>query len=530
MSRAMFLVTRHEFLETVKTRSFLISLLVIPASMLLGMTVMSWLKAQTAVTRNVAIIDLSGEDIVRDIGRALGRIHARAALAELNMHVRAHARPGYKTPRGLDPAQVPLVLLKGREDFSDAELDAFIEQGGLSRAMSIAMPFLEPGSPPPVLPAPRARIVDLPAELGESLRPDTIPALLRPWLNGERRLRIAGGDERLHAVIVIPPGVRAANGDSLAALGRGEMDESVQILSEGALPDDLNDLLPDVLDDVFRRRAFAQAFAPDTVARILEADRAVAPALKLDISAGAGREVTPADIIERTLPRLLSVLLIYFLYINMFMLMSNTMEEKSNRIIEVLVSSVTPNELMVGKLLGSSLVALCMFVFSIAALVGIFMLGGSSTLIEFTGILLGLVLSSSILPWLLLNFVLGYFLFAGIFLTLGAIAESSKDIQNLSVPPIIFMMMVPVIVWAFAEDPNGVSARVLSFLPFFGPFMMMARINADPPIFEIVGSMAVQILTISFLLWGSGKLFRAAVLFSGRPKFGVLLRLARSET
>lgn len=526
MSRGMFLVARHEFLETVKTRSFLISLIVIPASMLLGMTVMSWLKQQTTVTRNIVIIDRSGEDIAGDLARTLERIHARAAMAEINRHVRAHAWPEYRTPRGLDPAAVPPVLLKGSGDFSEAEIDDFIDRGGLAHAMAIAMPFLKSDAPPPLLPVPAARIVDLPEDPGAG----DIVASLRPWLSGERRLRIAGNDERLHAAIVIPEGVRPAAGDSLAALGRGESHESVQILSEGALPDALDSLLPGALDEVFRRRAIKQAFDAGTMSRILELDRAAAPTLKLDISAGAGREVTPADVIERILPRLLSVLLVYFLYINMFMLMSNTMEEKSNRIIEVLVSSVTPNELMVGKLLGSSAVALVMFVFSVSALVGIFMLGGSSALVEFTSILLGLVLSSSILPWLLLNFILGYFLFAGIFLTLGAVAESSKDIQNLSVPPIIFMMMVPVIVWAFAEDPNGAGARILSFLPFFGPFMMMARVNADPPIFEIVGSMAVQILTISFLLWGSGKLFRAAILFSGRPNFGALLRIARSET
>lgn len=527
MSRGMFLVARHEFLETVKTKSFLISLIVIPASMLLGMSVMSWLRDQTAVTRNVAVVDRSGEDIAADIARTLERIHARAAMAEINRHVRAHARPEYRTPRGLDPAQVPIVLLKGRDDFSEAEIDAFIDRGGLALAMTIAMPFLKPDAPPPLLPAPPARIVDLPGELAAELDDGDVATALRPWLNGARRL---DGDGRLHAAIVIPEGVRPADGDSLAALGRGDIAESVLILSEGALPDALGNLLPDALDEVFRRRALERDFDAGTVARLLAATRTAAPVLELDISAGAGREVTPADVIERVLPRLLSVLLVYFLYINMFMLMSNTMEEKSNRIIEVLVSSVTPNELMVGKLLGSSAVALTMFVFSVGALIGIFMIGGSSALVEVTTILLGLVLSSSILPWLLLNFILGYFLFAGIFLTLGAIAESSKDIQNLSVPPIIFMMMVPVIVWAFAEDPNGTGARILSFLPFFGPFMMMARVNADPTIFEIVGSMAVQILTISFLLWGSGKLFRAAILFSGRPKFGALLRIARSET
>lgn len=526
MTRPVALIASHEFLETVKSKSFLVSLVLIPLLIGFGMLIPQWLERQTATTRTVMAVDAAG-GFAEALEQELARAHARQVMTTVNRHVRAFTYPEFKTPRGLDPEQVPMILLKGRDELTDADADRFIAQGGLGWYMTVARPFLSPDAPPPVTRPPRARLVAAPDSLDAAAVAAAPAEKLRPWLTGDRRVRTETGDMPVAAVVVFPPDIAPASPDTLAAMERGAPEESVQIWSEGALPDSLASALPDALDTIFRKRALTQA-AGDP--RIIDASEAQAPLLELDISAPEGREVTPADVIERILPRALSVMLIYFLYINMFMLMSNTMEEKSSRIIEVLVSSVRPAQLMIGKLLGSSLVALTMFTVSVGSLIAVFLLAGGSAFVEFASILLDILADSPILPALFGYFVLGYFLFAGIFLTLGSFCETSRDVQSLGTPMALFMIIVPVIVWAFAEEPNGSAATILSFTPFFGPFMLMARVTAEPPLMEVAGAVAVQILSIAVLLWASGKVFRVAVLFSGKlPRFGQLLHIIRRE-
>ncbi|GAK34740.1 hypothetical protein JCM17846_02390 [Iodidimonas nitroreducens] len=529
MMRSITLIARHEFIEAVRSKSFLFSLFLIPAMMAVGMFVPRWLEQKTSIVRNVAVEDMTVDGLYgAAIRQALERAEAKEALADITSYVRAYAYPEYKTARGLDPEKVPPLLLKRRSDMTDADADAYLENGGLAWAINIAMPFVKPGSPPPVLEPSNLRLVDLPPSIDRAaLR--TAPAdALRPWLKGEQRLQMdEGADEKLHAVMLIQPDARPVAPDSLSALGYGGADDVVQLWSDGALKSSLSSRLEDAVDDVFQKKALIGFLGDEGV---LEPLSFKAPLMELDISAPKGRSLTPGDMIAQFLPQALSWLLIYFLYINMFMLMSNTMEEKSSRIIEVLVSSVTPNQLMVGKLLGSSLVAITMFAFSIGAFIAVIMMAGGSAFVEFSSILMGLIVGSPILPAMLINFVLGYFLFAGIFLTLGAFCENSRDVQNLSTPMVILMLVVPFVVSAFADDPNGASARILSWLPFFGPFMMMARAAAEPALIDVIGSVIVQLITIVVILWGSGKVFRLAVLFSGKPpKISQLLSFVRSS-
>lgn len=526
MSRAVGLIAAHELLETVKSKSFLVSLVLIPLLFAFGMLIPEWLERQTATTRTVIVVDAAG-DFAETFERELERAYAHRVMYAVNQHLRAFAYPEFKTPRGLDASALPIILLKGRDELTNTDADRFLSQGGLGWYMTIARPFLAPDAPPPTVPPPTVRTVPPPDTLSVAQVLASPAETLRPWLNGARKLETEEGERTVTAAIVFPPEIEPAPPDSLAAMERGAAEESVQIWSEGALPESLSRTLSDALDKLFRERALLAA-AGDP--RVLDSQEAQAPMLKLDISAPEGREVTPADVVARILPRALSVLLIYFLYINMFMLMSNTMEEKSSRIIEVLVSTVRPVHLMIGKLLGSSLVALTMFAVSVGSLIAVFMFAGGSATVEFAGILLDILTDSPILLALFGYFVLGYFLFAGIFLTLGAFCETSRDVQNLGTPMALFMIMVPIIVWAFAEEPNSGAATALSFAPFFGPFMLMARVTAEPPLLEVAGAVAVQLLSIVVLLWGSGKIFRVAVLFSGKPpKIGQLLRVLRRE-
>src|SRR5262249_14992452 len=153
------------------------------------------------------------------------------------------------------------------------------------------------------------------------------------------------------------------------------------------------------------------------------------------------------------------------------MLLNNTIEEKSNRIIEVLLSSITPGELMMGKLFGIASIGLTMVGAWMLALFGIlsWKSGGAS---EVAGQIFGILKTSNLVPLFSLYFLLGYLLYAGFILSIGSVCNTIKEAQSyMSVMTLV--MMVPLLTMTFIpKDPNGPLARLLSWIPIYTPFTM----------------------------------------------------------
>jgi ABC-type Na+ efflux pump permease subunit len=133
------------------------------------------------------------------------------------------------------------------------------------------------------------------------------------------------------------------------------------------------------------------------------------------------------------------------------------------------------------------------------------------------------------MPAFVLYFVLGYLLYAGIFLSIGSLCNSLKEAQNLQ-GPMMMIMMVPLLTMVFINrDPHGPLATVLTWIPIYTPFTMMNRAAADPPLFDLIGSIALMVVTTALILWLSGKIFRIGILRTGqRPKLVELIRWIRS--
>jgi len=212
------------------------------------------------------------------------------------------------------------------------------------------------------------------------------------------------------------------------------------------------------------------------------------------------------------------VMLLFFgLQISGQMLMQSVIEEKNSRIMEVLLSSVSPKELMRGKILGLGAVGLTMIV--LWAAVGY----TAARLRNFD------VASLPNVGYMLVFFLLGYAFFGTLMATVGSVCNSEKEAQQLLMP-IMLPLVFPLMVWFYiAQRPDSTFSRVLSVIPFTVPMIMMLRIAIQtPPASQIMTSIIVMLISIWACLRASTRVFRTGVLMYGkRPSLKEILRWVR---
>jgi ABC-2 type transport system permease protein len=214
----------------------------------------------------------------------------------------------------------------------------------------------------------------------------------------------------------------------------------------------------------------------------------------------------------------------------MQMLLHNTIEEKSNRIAEVLLSSVTPNEIMMGKLVGIAAIGLTMvgaWLATVFIAAQLYQGAGS----EVIGPAVDAVVASGLIPTFVLCFLLGYLIYAGLFLSIGALCSDLKQAQNVQ-GPLMLIMMVPLFTMIFINrDPHGTIATILTWIPLYTPFTLMNRAAANPPLGELIAATLLMVATALLLLWSAGRIFRMAMLRSGsRPKFAQVVQWIRGRS
>jgi ABC-2 type transport system permease protein len=182
----------------------------------------------------------------------------------------------------------------------------------------------------------------------------------------------------------------------------------------------------------------------------------------------------------------------------------------------VLLSSVTPGELMLGKLGGIAAVGLTMVGSWFLAVIGILSwtagapTGAASSMLQ-------VLHSSHLIPMFLLYFLFGYIIYAALILALGSVCNTLKEAQSY-MGMITMFMMVPLLTLAFIpKDPNGMLARCLSWVPLYTPFIMMNRVMADPPWIDLIGTFLLLVATAAATLWMAGKVFRIGILRTGQP-------------
>ena len=211
-------------------------------------------------------------------------------------------------------------------------------------------------------------------------------------------------------------------------------------------------------------------------------------------------------------------------------MMRGILEEKSSRIMEVLLGSVSPNELMTGKILGIGSVGLTQIVIYVLT-------GGILRLIvaaKFAGNqnLAGMLtmLSPGRLIFFLIFFLLGYFMFVAMFACVGAVCNSEQEAQNLQAP-VTWTLMLPMMATIFfVGNPDSTASVVLSLIPIFTPMVMFMRICVQmPPAWQIALSIVLTTGATWLLFRAAAKIFRIGILMYGkRPTIPEIMRWARS--
>jgi len=209
--------------------------------------------------------------------------------------------------------------------------------------------------------------------------------------------------------------------------------------------------------------------------------------------------------------------------------MTGILDEKSSRIVEVLVSAVKPFELMLGKLLGIGFVGLTQF--------AIWLL--TTTVITSPGLAVAVALlpkgvslpqlGIGVALHLAIFFVLGFFVFASFYAALGAAFNNIQEAQQMAAP-LILLLVVPVFLAPrVINDPESTFSVVLSLVPLFSPLLMTLRLAIRmPPIWQVL---LAEVLTASFvvlMVWASARIYRVGILMYGKkPTFGELARWLR---
>ncbi|MDB2632104.1 ABC transporter permease [Flavobacteriaceae bacterium] len=243
-------------------------------------------------------------------------------------------------------------------------------------------------------------------------------------------------------------------------------------------------------------------------------------------------------------------LLFLFIIIYGNLIMRSVIEEKTSRIIEVIISSVKPIQLMLGKIFGTSLAGITQFAIWII-LIGVLsvaasfffgvdlsatpqqeMMAGAISDASTNSELQALISEFHSLPLLnlviafILFFTGGYLLYSSLYAAIGAAVDNETDTQQFLMP-VVMLLVVGFYVGFFTalEDPHGTISTVFSYIPFTSPIVMLIRIPFGVPIWEQALSFSILIITFMLTVWTAAKIYRVGILMYGKkPTYKELIK------
>lgn len=491
--RKSLLVAQREIVEAMKTKGFWIGILLLPAILTIAIAAPLLIEKRKSV-RTYAVADSSGwlaqaverDAAVADTRRLLVEVNRRALLNE-------------------DVDQLPPVL---------RELAPFAAKMPPSHLDSTARTLATGADAPArVLPeAARAAVLaarDAYRAWWDTASAPTIRAVHTAPARARYKLVPATGDL----------GKRVADNELFAYFEIGADpvagNTGMTYVTRNLADSDLREWYEQQATDAVRRRRLEQErISPQTAAWL----SAEAKFTERTVSAsGEQAEVGMKDKLRQNAP----IVFVYLLWISIFSitqgLLTSTIEEKTTRISEVLLSSVSPVQLMAGKILGVAGTGLLMIITWVAtayAAVKIVpkMLGAPASL-DLTPILSDPMLLGSFVVY----FLLGYLLYSAILIGIGSVVNTIQEAQALMMPVMMTLMLPLVAMVPIGRDPNGAFAKIMSYIPPFTPFVMMNRAAAPPTLTEYVVTTLLLVGAIAGSLWASAKIFRIGILMTGKP-------------
>jgi ABC-2 type transport system permease protein len=332
----------------------------------------------------------------------------------------------------------------------------------------------------------RLRIVAAPADLAAAAPGEAREAIVRRYL----------GD-------AVP---EADQLDSVVLLNRIDGKPTARVWTRRATDDTVEDFVRGALKDANRREAFEQAGINAAV--VEETGRFNPDITALSPKSATGGEVSSRDRLPMIIGLVSGFLLWSLVITGASILLNSVMEEKANKILEVLLSSASATEILTGKVLGvAMLTGTVMLVWGGIGAFGL--LAANAATAAMVGEVL---LDGGMLGYFIAYAVGGYLMYAVLFAAIGAFCETPRDAQTL-MGPIMMVLTVPIFVMIMAaQTPDSPVVQILSWIPFFTPFLMSARAPSEPPMIEVVGTMAGMFAFALLMVWIAGRAFRAGAL------------------
>ncbi|WP_426041231.1 ABC transporter permease [Brevundimonas sp. TWP2-3-4b1] len=332
----------------------------------------------------------------------------------------------------------------------------------------------------------RMRFVDAPADLSTAAPGAAQDAVVRRYLTDE-----TPKEQRLDAVVFL---TRTPEGPAARVWAARATDDTVEDFVRRALRDENR-------DTVLREAGIDAA--------VVERVDAFRPEINVfsPRSAGGG-EVSFKDRLPGIIGLAFSFILWSLIITGASILLNSVMEEKSNKILEVLLSSASATEILTGKVLGVAMLTLSVLV----VWGGIGAVGLITAAPSVAGDVAAVLMTDGLIFYFLGYIVGGYLMYAVLFAAIGAFCETPRDAQTL-MGPIMMVLVVPLLVVQMAlVNPDAPAVKFLSWVPFFTPFLMSARAPSGPPLIEIIGTMAGMFAVALLMVWLAGRAFRAGAL------------------
>jgi ABC-2 type transport system permease protein len=406
--------------------------------------------------------------------------------------------------RAGDAERVRAAFEARARDDARGEIDAYLQAAAPRHAASALAAFAAAPDAESAIAAARAHIAEAaPAALGAFPSPSsryfvvaapaaTIDAL-KPYLTGDRS---APGGETLFGAINVR---RTATGAPFIEYWSANLqhDEPTQIA----------------------RRAMRLEMQREALARqgVAEAEAERLNALEPEIAQFDPRPSAPSGAVtmrERA-PFFAAVGMALILWTVVFsvanMLLSGVIEEKSNKILDTLLTSVTPLELLLGKLLGVAAVSATLFLFWGSLGGGLASLAPAAMSESLVGQIAAAFVAPQLVATFAVGFVCGYLMFGAIFLALGALCESIQEAQTLLGPVTVLLMLPMLLIGPAIDNPNSPIIAGASWFPLFTPFLMLMRAPAGLGWGEIAAQGALMLASVAVLLVLAARVFRAGM-------------------
>jgi ABC-2 type transport system permease protein len=489
--RQIWLIAWRGFVQHATSRAFLFGLLLLPLYMLIGGALptasQSQLVALGGSVRHFAVIDKTGV-LVPAIDAALDRDVTARGLFALSAYASEHA----------DEER----LLKERPDLARLFIDGDVESerslgeieslGGVTAAFIALRPYLKPNAPPFHEPLRRFFRIEVPPEVASA---SDIAKAAKPYLSAETLVTGPFGPVELWAVLVIPPGFLDGS-------------ESAEYLTDDPTRYLLRDFLRAALDDELKRIRARPYVPKDAMDEVIGAAGTIKTTDPDPDHLGALSNVRQTKVVGAVIVYLM---LFTAVFMTANMVVMALVEEKSNRVAELLLSCVRAETLMAGKLFTGLMLAFL--------LVGVWLASAAVSIETLFPAVRGMVENlfenfSNVEQTLQLFvfFALAYLTIGAFLLAAGSAATSITDAQAIVAPATLVTMPIFMLPIAIAYEPASLLARAASYLPFFAPFTMMVRTLSAPEGIDILGALVVSLLTLWWMVRLVARVFRANLL------------------